>query len=153
MARTGLAFGMEVIAWSQNLTADKAQSCGARLVSKEEIFRSADILTIHLVLSQRTRGLIGAAELRVMKPSAQLINTSRGPIVDEPALIEALRERRIAGAALDVFDIEPLPADHPFRTLDNVLATPHIGYVERDAYKTFYGDTVENIMKWLAQQA
>jgi hypothetical protein len=111
---------MEVIAWSQNLTADKAQTCGARLVSKEELFRNADILTIHLVLSQRTKGLVGAAELQAMKPSARLINTSRGPIVDEPALIEVLRERRIAGAALDVFNIEPLPTDHPFRSLDNV---------------------------------
>jgi phosphoglycerate dehydrogenase-like enzyme len=153
VARIGLGFGMEVIAWSQNLTADHAQKCGARLVSREELFRSADILTIHLVLSQRTRGLVGAAELRDMKRSARLINTSRGPIVDEPALIEVLRERRIAGVALDVFDIEPLPADHPFRSLDNVLATPHIGYVARDLYGTFYGDTVKNITRWLDQRA
>ena len=150
VARIGLAFGMEVIAWSQNLTPDKAQASGARLVSKEELFRSADILTVHLVLSQRTKGLVGAAELQVMKPSARLINTSRGPIVDEPALIEVLRDCRIAGAALDVFDIEPLPADHPFRSLDNVLATPHIGYVSHGLYKTFYEDTVSNIRKWLA---
>jgi len=141
-----------VIAWSQNLTPDRAQACGARLVSKEELFRGADILTIHLVLSERTKGLVGAAELQAMKPSSRLINTSRGPIVDEPALIEALRERRIAGAALDVFDIEPLPADHPYRSLDNVLATPHIGFVARELYRTFYGDTVKNIMRWLAQQ-
>jgi len=153
VARIGLAFGMEVIAWSQNLTVDKAKTCGARLVSKEELFRNADILTIHLVLSQRTKGLIGAAELQAMKPSARLITTSRGPIVDEPALIEVLHERRIAGAALDVFDVEPLPADHPFRSLDNVLSTPHIGYVARDLYRTFYGDTVKNITRWLAQQA
>ena len=152
VARIGLAFGMEVIAWSQNLTPDKAQASGARLVSKEELFRSADILTIHLVLSQRTRGLVGAVELQAMKPSARLINTSRGPIVDEPALIEVLRERRIAGAALDVFDIEPLPTDHPFRSLENVLATPHTGYVARDLYKTFYRDTVKNIERWLAQE-
>jgi phosphoglycerate dehydrogenase-like enzyme len=152
VARIGLAFGMDVIAWSQNLTAGKAQACGAQLVSKEELFRSADILTIHLVLSQRTKGLVGAEELQAMKPSARLINTSRGPIVNEPALIEVLRERRIAGAALDVFDIEPLPADHPFRSLDNVLATPHIGFVARGLYRTFYGDTVTNIMRWLAQQ-
>jgi phosphoglycerate dehydrogenase-like enzyme len=151
VARIGLAFGMEAIAWSQNLTADKAQSCGARLVSKEELFRGADILTIHLVLSERTKGLVGAAELRAMKPSARLVNTSRGPIVHEPALIEVLRERRIAGAALDVFDIEPLPADHPFRSQDNVLSTPHIGYVARELYRTFYGDTVKNITRWLAQ--
>src|SRR5215469_6702757 len=152
VARIGLAFGMDVIAWSQNLTADKAQACGARLVSKEELFRSADILTIHLALSQKTKGLVGAAELRAMKPTARLINTSRGPIVYEPALIEVLRERHIAGAALDVFDTEPLPADHPFRSLEIVLATPHIGYVARDLYRTFYGDTVKNIMRWLAQQ-
>jgi phosphoglycerate dehydrogenase-like enzyme len=151
VARIGLAFGMEVIAWSQNLTPDKPQACGSRLVSKEELFRGADILTIHLVLSQRTKGLVGAAELQAMKPSARLINTSRGPLVDEPALIEVLRDRRIAGAALDVFDIEPLPADHPFRSLDNVLATPHIGFVARELYRTFYGDTVENITRWLAQ--
>ena len=141
-----------MIAWSQNLTADKAQTCGARLVSKEELFRNADILTIHLVLSQRTKGLVGAAELQVMKQSARLINTSRGPIVEEPALIEVLRQRRIAGAALDVFDIEPLPADHPFRSLENVLSTPHIGYVARDLYRTFYGDTVKNITRWLDQR-
>jgi phosphoglycerate dehydrogenase-like enzyme len=153
VARIGLAFGMEVIAWSQNLTADKAQTCGARLVSKEELFRSSDILTIHLVLSQRTKGLVGAAELQVMKPSARLINTSRGPIVDEPALIEVLRERRIAGAALDVFDQEPLPPDHPFRSLQNLVATPHIGYVTRGLYERFYRDTVQNIVQWLARSA
>jgi phosphoglycerate dehydrogenase-like enzyme len=151
VARIGLAFGMNVIAWSQNLTADKAQACGARLVSKEELFRTADILTIHLVLSQRTKGLVGAAELRAMKSTAKLINTSRGPIVYEPALIEVLRERRIAGAALDVFDTEPLPADHPFRSLDIVLATPHLGFVERELYQSFYGDTVKNIRQWLTR--
>src|SRR6516165_7810951 len=152
VARIGLAFGMNVIAWSQNLAADKAQACGARLVSREELFRSSDILTIHLVLSQRTKGLVGAAELRAMKPTAWLINTSRGPIVDESALIEVLSERRIAGAALDVFDTEPLPPNHPFRSFDNVLATPHIGYVARELYQTFYGTTVANITRWLAQQ-
>lgn len=153
VARIGHAFGMEVIAWSQNLTLETAQACGARLVSKDDLFQNADVLTIHLVLSDRTRGLVAAAELGLMKPSARLINTSRGPIVDEAALIEVLRERRIAGAALDVFDIEPLPADHPFRSLDNVLVTPHIGYVARDLYKTFYGDTVKNIVRWLDGQA
>jgi phosphoglycerate dehydrogenase-like enzyme len=152
VARIGLAFGMQVIAWSQNLTVEKAQACGARLVSKEELFRDADIVTIHLVLSPRTKGLVGAAELQAMKPSARLANTSRGPIVDESALIEVLRERRIAGAALDVFDIEPLPANHPFRLLKNVVSTPHIGYVARDLYRTFYGDTVKNIARWLDQQ-
>jgi phosphoglycerate dehydrogenase-like enzyme len=152
VARIGLAFGMEVTAWSQNLTAEKARACGARPVSKEELFHGADILTIHLVLSQRTKGLVGAAELQAMKPTARLINTSRGPIVDEPALIDVLRERRIAGAALDVFDTEPLPAGHAFRSLDYVLSTPHIGYVARDLYRTFYGDTVKNITRWLDQQ-
>jgi phosphoglycerate dehydrogenase-like enzyme len=152
VAKIGVTFGMEVIAWSQNLTPDRAQACGARLVSKEELFRCADILTIHLVLSPRTKGLVAAAELQAMKPSARLINTSRGPIIDEPALIEVLRQRRIAGAALDVFDIEPLPADHAFRSLDNVLATPHIGYVARELYKVFYCDSVKNITRWLDQQ-
>jgi phosphoglycerate dehydrogenase-like enzyme len=153
VARIGRAFGMDLIAWSQNLTSEKAQLCGARLVSKEELFRTADVVTIHLVLSPRTKGLVGVAELQSMKPAARLINTSRGPIVDEPALIEVLRERRIAGAALDVFDVEPLPTDHPFRLLDNVLSTPHVGYVARDLYRTFYGDTVKNIMQWLDQRS
>ena len=152
VARIGLAFGMHVIAWSQNLTAEKAQSCGARLVSKETLFQEADVLTIHLVLSQRTRGLVAAAELGLMKPTARLVNTSRGSIVEEAALIDALRERAIAGAALDVFETEPLPADHPFRSLENILATPHIGYVARDLYRIFYGDTVQNIVRWLSSR-
>jgi phosphoglycerate dehydrogenase-like enzyme len=152
VARIGLAFGMDVIAWSQNLTSETAESCGARLVSKAELFQNANIVTIHLVLSQRTKGLVGATELQAMKPSARLINTSRGPIVDEPALIAVLRERRIAGAALDVFDVEPLPADHPFRSLENVVSTPHLGYVARELYRTFYGDTVKNITRWLDLQ-
>jgi phosphoglycerate dehydrogenase-like enzyme len=151
MAHIARAFGMEVIAWSQNLTEDKATTAGARLISKDELFRQADIVTIHLVLSERTRHLVGAAELGLMKPSARLVNTSRGPIVNEAALIEALQTGRIAGAAIDVYDIEPLPADHPFRSLENVLATPHMGYVSREAYKTFYGDTVKNILSWLDQ--
>jgi phosphoglycerate dehydrogenase-like enzyme len=113
------------------------------------LFERADILTIHLVLSSRTRGLVGAAELERMKPTARLINASRGPIVDEQALISALKNKRIASAAIDVFDTEPLPTDHPFRTLENVLATPHIGYVSQGLYKTFYEDTVSNIHKWL----
>ncbi|MGZ3548849.1 MAG: D-2-hydroxyacid dehydrogenase family protein [Vulcanimicrobiaceae bacterium] len=149
VANIARAFGMEVIAWSQNLTREKAQAEGARLVTKEALFRQADFLTIHVVLSKRTIGLVGAAELALMKPTARLINTSRGPIVDEPALIAALNERKIAGAALDVFDIEPLPAEHPFRSMHNVLATPHIGYVTRGLYEIFYGDTVENILAWL----
>jgi phosphoglycerate dehydrogenase-like enzyme len=153
VARIGLAFGMEVIAWSQNLTPEKAEAQGVRLASKDELFRLADIVTIHLVLSRRTRGLIGAAELAAMKPSARLVNTSRGPIVEEAALVEALREGRIAGAAIDVFDVEPLPPDHPYRSLKNALATPHIGYVSRELYRTFYRDTVKNIAAWLDQRA
>jgi phosphoglycerate dehydrogenase-like enzyme len=153
IARVGLAFGMEVIAWSENLTPERAQAQGARLVSKDELFQHADILTIHLVLSPRTRGLVGAAELAAMKPSARLVNTSRGPIVQEAALIEALRQCKIAGAAIDVFDVEPLPSDHPYRSLENALATPHIGYVSRELFRTFYGDTVRNIAAWLDQRA
>jgi phosphoglycerate dehydrogenase-like enzyme len=153
VARIGNAFGMKLIAWSQNMTSEAAGAAGAALASKEQLFEQADILTIHLVLSGRTRGLIGAAELGRMKPTARLINASRGPIVDEQALIGALKNRQIAGAAVDVFDIEPLPASHPFRTLDNVLATPHIGYVSDGLYKTFYEDTVSNIRKWLKNRA
>lgn len=149
VARIGLAFGMNVIAWSQNLTEEKAAAIGARLVSKEELFRQADFLTVHLVLSARSRGLVGAAELALMKPTARLINTSRGPIIDEATLIAALAARKIAGAALDVFDREPLPAEHPFRTMDNVLATPHIGYVSEDVYRVFYEDTVAAIGAFL----
>src|SRR5467141_3415128 len=149
VARIGRAFGMDLIAWSRNMTPAAAQTAGALLVSKDDLFKQADILTIHLVLSGRTRSLVGAAELALMKPTARLINTSRGPIVDERALISALRNKQIAGAAIDVFDIEPLPASHPFRTLGNVLATPHIGYVSQDLYRTFYEDSVSNIRKWL----
>jgi phosphoglycerate dehydrogenase-like enzyme len=153
VARIALAFGMTVIAWSQNLTSEIASAAGATLVDKDALFRQADIVTIHLILSRRTSGLVGAAELALMKPTAWLVNTSRGPIVDEAALIEALRARRIAGAALDVFEIEPLPADHPFRRLDNVLATPHIGYVTEELYRTFYGDAAASIAAWLESNA
>jgi phosphoglycerate dehydrogenase-like enzyme len=149
VARIGVAFGMEVLAWSQNLTQETARAAGAALVDKESLFRRSDIVTIHLVLSGRTKGLISSHELSLMKPTARLVNTSRSPIVDETALIESLRSRRIAGAAVDVFDTEPLPPDHPFRTLDNVLATPHIGYVTEDLYRTFYGDAAANIATWL----
>jgi phosphoglycerate dehydrogenase-like enzyme len=149
VARIGRAFGMDLIAWSQNMTPEAAHAAGAVLVSKDELFEQADILTIHLVLSDRTRSLVGAAELAKMKPTARLINASRGPIVDEQALISAVRNKQIAGAAIDVFDIEPLPASHPFRALDNVLATPHIGYVSQGLYRTFYEDSVSNIRKWL----
>jgi len=149
VARIGQAFGMRVIAWSENLTAEKAAAAGAEHVQKNELFRQSDVLTIHLILSRRSRRLVGAAELALMKPTAWLVNAARGPIVDEGALISALREHRIAGATVDVFDVEPLPIDHPYRSLDNMLATPHIGYVSQNLYRTFYGDTVKNIVAWL----
>jgi phosphoglycerate dehydrogenase-like enzyme len=149
VAQVALAFGMNVIAWSQNLTAQKCGAVGATLVSKEDLLRQSDFVSIHLVLSDRTRGLIGARELSLMKPSARLINTSRGPIVVEADLIRALESGQIAGAAIDVYDTEPLPADHPYRRIANLLATPHIGYVSRGLYERFYRDTVSNILAWL----
>lgn len=149
IAKYAQAFGMNAIAWSQNLTSETAEQRGARLVSKEELFREADIVTVHLILSGRTKGIVGAPELKLMKSTAYFINTSRGPLVDENALIAALKSRAIAGAALDVFDVEPLPESHPFRTLDNVVATGHIGFVTRESYTKFYGDTVDNILAWL----
>ena len=149
VARIGKAFGMNLIAWSQNMTPQAAEAVGATLVSKKQLFEQADFLTIHVAFSSRTRGLVGAAELARMKPSARLVNTSRGPIVEERELIRVLKNKQIAGAAIDVFDIEPLPPDHPFRSLDNILATPHIGYVSQGLYKTFYEDTVSNIQTWL----
>jgi phosphoglycerate dehydrogenase-like enzyme len=153
VAQIGKAFGMNVIAWSQNLTAERAAAANAELVSKEELFRRADVVSVHVVLSDRTRSLVGASEFALMKPTSRLVNTSRGPIVVEADLIAALKARTIAGAAIDVFDQEPLPLDHPFRTLPNVLATPHIGYVSRSLYTRFYQDTVENIRRWLDGQA
>lgn len=153
VARIGQAFGMEVIAWSENLTSDAATEAGATYVGKGELFTRADVLTIHLKLSERSTGLVGAAELAVMKPQAILVNTSRGPIVDEAALVTALESRTIAGAGLDVFDTEPLPAGHPLRTLDNVIATPHIGYVADRPYQIFYRDAVAAIEAWLTEQA
>ncbi|HUK11391.1 MAG TPA: D-2-hydroxyacid dehydrogenase family protein [Stellaceae bacterium] len=149
VAAVGKAFGMKVLAWSQNLTAERATQAGATLVGKEQLFADADIITIHLVLSDRTRGLVGKAELSRMKKTAYLVNTSRGPIVEEAALLEALRSNRIAGAALDVYDREPLPAAHPFRTLDNVLLTPHLGYVLEENYRIVFPQTVENIRAFL----
>jgi phosphoglycerate dehydrogenase-like enzyme len=153
VAKVGMAFGMNLIAWSQNLTAEKAAAAGATLVSKEELLRQADVVSIHLVLSERTKGLIGASELALMKPTARLVNTSRGPIVQEAALIQALASHRIAGAAIDVYDTEPLPLDHPYRNMPNLLATPHIGYVSRGLYERFYRDTVSNIIAWLDRDA
>jgi phosphoglycerate dehydrogenase-like enzyme len=152
VARIGLAFGMKVIAWSENLTSQRAGSVGASLVEKSELFRQADIVTIHLISSRRTRGLIGAADLGLMKPTAIFVNTSRGEIVDEDALIRVLESKAILGAAVDVFSEEPLPSRHPFRALDNVLATPHIGFVTDDLYRTFYRDVVTNIATWLDSQ-
>jgi phosphoglycerate dehydrogenase-like enzyme len=149
IARIGAAFGMDVAAWSANLTADAAQEAGARYLPRDEFFATADVVSVHLKLSERSRGLVGAAELASMKKTALLVNTSRGPIVDEAALIDALRSRSIAGAALDVFDVEPLPADHPLRTLQNVLATPHIGYVADRPYRLFFRDGVAAISDWL----
>jgi phosphoglycerate dehydrogenase-like enzyme len=149
VARIGAAFGMEVIAWSQNLSAETADAAGARLVDRRSLFCDSDVLSIHLKLSDRSRALVGADELAQMKSTAWLVNTSRGPIVDEPALVAALRSGRLGGAALDVFDTEPLPADHPLRTLDNVLATPHIGYVTDRQYGIFFADAVAAISAWL----
>ena len=148
-AGVGKAFGMKVVAWSQNLTAERCKEAGAELVSKEDLFRNADVVTIHLQLSDRTRGLLTAKEFGLMKRTAYLINTSRGPIVDEKALLDALTTKRIAGAGLDVFDVEPLPLDHPLRKLDNAVITPHLGYVSQQNYERYYPDIVENIRGWL----
>jgi len=150
VARIGQAFGMHVIAWSQNLTRDKTDAVGVELVDKDALFQRADIVSVHLVLGDRTRGLVGERELAMMKPTAFLINTARGPIVDEHALIYALRHSVIAGAALDVFDEEPLPVDHPLRRLENALLTPHLGYVTTENYRLAYGEAVEDIRAFLA---
>ena len=152
VARVGAAFGMEVIGWSHNLTPVRAEAIGAVAVSRKELFARSDILSIHTLLSRRTRGSVDAPSLAMMKPDAWLINTSRSAIVDEAALLEVLRGKRIAGYAVDVFDVEPLPAGHPFTTLGNVLATPHLGYVTRGLYETFYRDSLRNIVGWLDRQ-
>jgi phosphoglycerate dehydrogenase-like enzyme len=149
VAKVGVAFEMSVIAWSQNLTAERAAQHGATLVSKDELFTRSDILSIHVQLSARTRGLVGARELSLMKPTAYLINTARGPIVDEAALVQALQARTIAGAGLDVFDQEPLPPGHPLTLLDNTILVPHIGYVTEDQYRVRYRDTVGNVAAYL----
>ncbi|HEY0208606.1 D-2-hydroxyacid dehydrogenase family protein [Acerihabitans sp.] len=150
VARYAQAFGMETIAWSENLTAERAAESGVIYVDKQTLFAQSDVLSVHLVLSERSRGIVDAASLARMKPGAYVVNTARGPIIDEAALIDALRKKRIAGAALDVFDQEPLPAGHPFRTLDNVLATPHIGYVTRESYSLFFSHMIEDILAWHA---
>jgi D-3-phosphoglycerate dehydrogenase len=149
MAAYAKAFGMEVIAWSQNLSPQRAEECGARYVSKQELFAAADFVSVHVVLSDRTRKLIGADDFARMKPSAIFVNTSRGPIVDEAALIDALRQKRFAHAALDVYEREPLPTEHPLRSLDNVTLAPHLGYVNTDVFKTFYSEALGNIVAWL----
>jgi len=149
VAAIGKAFGMECAAWSQNLTREKADAAGVALVSKEQLFSQSDVVTIHLVLGERTRGLVGAADLARMKPGALLVNTSRGPIVVEKDLINALKAGELL-AALDVYEREPLPADHPLRKMENVTLSPHLGYVHADNYRIFYGDTVENVAAWLA---
>jgi phosphoglycerate dehydrogenase-like enzyme len=149
VAKVGLAFNMKVLAWSQNLTQERADEVGVTLVSKDELLAQSDVISIHLVLSERTRHLLGASELAAMKPSAYLVNTSRGPIVDEDALVDALRADTIAGAGLDVFEVEPLPLEHPFRQLENTVITPHIGYVTTETYETFYGEALEDIQAWL----
>jgi phosphoglycerate dehydrogenase-like enzyme len=149
MAEYARAFDMDVLAWSQNLTEASAARVGARRVDKAALFESSDVVSIHLVLSGRTRGLVGEAELALMKPHAYLINTSRGPIVDEASLVAALEAGRIAGAGLDVYDIEPMPKDHRLRRLSNVTLSPHLGYVTREMLGAFYSDTVESVVAWL----
>jgi phosphoglycerate dehydrogenase-like enzyme len=150
VAGVGKALGMNVVAWSQNLTPEKAAAGGAKYLPKDELFKQADFITVHYKLSPRSKGIVGAADIARMKPTAFLINTSRGPLVDEKALIAALQGGRIGGAALDVYDIEPLPANHPYRNVPRLITTPHVGYVSRENYATFFGQTVENIEAWLA---
>ncbi len=150
VATVGNAFGMKVVAWSQNLTEERAAQFGATLVSKEELLSTSDIVTIHLILSQRTRGLLGPKELALLKPTAYLVNTSRGPIVDEAALIDVLERGAIAGAAMDVFDEEPLPLAHRLRSMENTVITPHLGYVTRETYLNYFGQAVEDIQAFLA---
>jgi phosphoglycerate dehydrogenase-like enzyme len=152
VAKIGRAFEMDVIGWSQNLTAARAAEVGATLVTKDELLARSDVVSIHLVLGERSRGLIGARELAQMKRTAYLVNTSRGPIVDEAALVAALRQGTIAGAGLDVYDEEPLPLDHPLRNLPNTVITPHLGYVTEEGYKIFYGHALEDVKGWLAGQ-
>ena len=152
VARVGIATGMQVIAWSENLTQDKCDEVGARLVTKEELLQQSDFLSIHLLLSDRTRGLLQAGDLARMKPTSYIVNTSRGPIIDESALIYALQNGGIAGAGIDVFEVEPLPTDHPLRDLKNTVIMPHLGYVTVENYQNWYGGTVENIRSWLDEK-
>ena len=149
MAAVGNAFGMDVVAWSHNLTVDAAQAAGARLVTRDELLQTSDFTSLHVILGERTRGIIGASELAMMKPSAILINTSRGPLVNEAALVNALRAHRIAGAGLDVFDQEPLAPGHPLTMLPNVVLTPHLGFATERIFRGYFTDTVENVLAWL----
>jgi D-3-phosphoglycerate dehydrogenase len=149
VANVGKAFGMKVIGWSQNLTPEQAKEAGVDYASREDLFRNADFVTIHYQLSERSRGLINAGDIGRMKKSAYLINTARAPIVDQAALLKALQEKTIAGAGLDVFEVEPLPLDHPYRKLDNVVITPHLGYVSEQNYRKYFPDIVEDIRAWL----
>ncbi len=148
VARVGLAFGMEVMAWSPNLTAERAREVGATRVEKHELFATADVVSLHLVLGERSRGIVGVAELRAMKPTAYFVNTARAGLVDEAALLDALTQRWIAGAGLDVFSTEPLPADHPLLRLDNTVLTPHLGYVTQENYAVFYREALEDVLAW-----
>jgi len=148
-AGVGKAFGMKVIAWSKNLTPERCKEVGVEYSTKDDLFRNADVVTIHLVLGDRTRGLVSSNELGLMKKTAYLVNTSRGPIIDEKALLDALNKKQIAGAGLDVFDVEPLPLDHPYRKMDNVVITPHLGYVSQQNYEKYYPDIVDNIRGFL----
>ncbi len=149
VAKIGVGFGMNVIAWSQNLTEERARECGATRVEKDELLAQSDVVTIHVLLSDRTRGLIGKREFALMKPTAYLVNTSRGPIVEEAALLEALQGHKIAGAGIDVYDVEPLPPDHPLRKCDNAVLTGHTAYVIRETYELAYGEALEDVKAWL----
>jgi D-3-phosphoglycerate dehydrogenase len=149
VATIAKALGMKVNAWSQNLTKEVCREVGVGYLPKEELMAMSDVITIHVILSKRTRGLITRADLKLMKPSAYLINTARGPIVDEDALLDMLKQRKIAGAGLDTYSVEPLPVDHPFRKLDNVILTPHLGYVTEEGYRKYYADMVEDILGWM----
>jgi phosphoglycerate dehydrogenase-like enzyme len=153
VARVGLAFGMDVVAWSQNLGPGRASEVGVRAVGKDELFSTSDVVTLHLKLSERTRGIVGAHELALMKPTAYLVNTSRGPLVDEAALVAALASRQLAGAGLDVFEVEPLPSDHPLRSTPNTVLTPHIGYVTGATYERWWQQVVEDIQAWAEGEA
>src|ERR1700710_2304333 len=149
VSKLAQAFGMNVIAWSPNLTPEKCKEAGVGYATKEELFATADIVTVHVVLGPRSRGLVGAADFARMKPTAYLVNTARGPIVDEAALLEALQQKKIAGAAIDVFSVEPLPVDHPFRKLDNIVLTPHLGYVTEEGFPNHYRQMVEGVDSWI----